>query len=97
MQMQSGTGLCRPKLRVVATGDTIRLDEVSVGLWNDVAGRNNMIVCSADQNVARKVSFGNDAQDVRIASVSDVNGNRREMTGCLVARDLKFGCPLPRW
>lgn len=56
-----------------------------------------MIVCSADQNVARKVSFGNDAQNVRIASVSDVNGNRREMTGCLVARDLKFGCPLPRW
>jgi hypothetical protein len=35
-----------------------------------------MIVCSADQDVARKFSFGNDAQDVCIASVSDVNWNR---------------------
>ena len=54
-----------------------------------------MIVRTADQNVAREFSFRNDAQDVRIASVSDVNGNRRVMTACPVARDLKFGCPLP--
>lgn len=74
-----------------------RYEEESVGLRDDVAGGNDMIVRTADQNVARKVSFRNDAQDIRIASVSDVNGNRREMTGCPVACDLKFGCPLPRW
>ena len=56
-----------------------------------------MIVCSADQDVARKFSIRNDAQDIRIASVSDVNGNRRVTTGCPVPRDLKFGCPLPGW
>ena len=75
----------------------VRFEEESVGLRDDVAGGNDMIVCSADKDVARKVSLRNDAQDIRIASVSDVNGDRREMTGCPVACDLKFGCPLPRW
>ena len=79
------------------TGDVVRFDDESVGFGRNVAGRNDMIVRTADQNVAREFSFGNDAQDVRIASVSDVNGNRRVTTGCPVPRDLKFGCPLPGW
>ena len=72
-----------------------RYEEESVGLRDDVAGGNDMIVCSADKDVARKVSLRNDAQDIRIASVSNVNGSRQLTTGCPVARDLKFGCPLP--
>ena len=59
-----------------ATGYAVRLGEESVGLRGDVTSRNNMIVGAADEDVARKFSFWNDAQDIRVASVRDVNWNR---------------------
>jgi len=59
-----------------ATSYAVRFEGVSVGFRGDVTSRNDMIVCSTDEDVARKFSFRNDAQDIRVASVRNVNWNR---------------------
>ena len=74
--MQDVSLLCLPKTGV--GGDELcgRFKVELVGLRGDVTSRNDMIVRSTDEDVARKLSFRNDAQDIRVASVRNVNGNR---------------------